>query len=134
MAMAAIALISHQSDPVAALAPFARIAHLGRLLGRIPDYIAHFVEYFCLALAVGYGFHDQWRHRLLRTLISGLLIVGVFACTDELHQAFIPKRTPDIRDFRADMLGAACSLSLQTVVRLINRLMVVFVRSSRDPI
>jgi VanZ family protein len=39
-----------------------------------------------------------------------MLIVVVYAISDELHQLFVPLRTADVRDALADVAGASIAL------------------------
>ena len=73
---------------------------------RVWDKLLHAVEYaglaffFCRAL-MGEGL--GW----LAAAIAALLLASAYGATDEWHQAFVPLRNSDIRDWLADTLGAA---------------------------
>lgn len=41
-----------------------------------------------------------------------LLAASAFGVTDEWHQSFVPGRSPDVRDWIADTLGAALAVGL----------------------
>ncbi len=99
----------------------------------MPDYAAHFAEYFCLTLAVGYALLNG-RERPAQIMLIALPLVAVFALSDELHQAFIPRRTPDTRDLLADMLGAISALGLLQLGRLVSHWLAMWVRSTHKPI
>jgi VanZ family protein len=43
-----------------------------------------------------------WRWRLV---VLGALIAFVYGGLDEIHQAFVPERSPDVLDLVADVLG-----------------------------
>ncbi len=45
--------------------------------------------------------------RDLRAAATAVLLAAAYAVTDELHQAFVPGRMPDIADWGLDVLGAA---------------------------
>jgi MYXO-CTERM domain-containing protein len=66
--------------------------------------LAHFVEYalfgalLCLALSRSMAPRDA--------LWAAVLIASAYAVTDELHQHFVPGRTPDVGDWSIDTLGA----------------------------
>jgi VanZ family protein len=70
--------------------------------------LAHFVEYFVLslllyrALRVGYG----WSARAAATAV---VIAGLYAVGDELHQWFVPGRTAAATDCLIDLSGAAAA-------------------------
>ena len=55
-----------------------------------------------------------------RVLGAVILGVSMFGAMDELHQAFVPGRTPDVRDWLADTAGAAAA-SMLTAVALARR-------------
>lgn len=131
--MSVIAFVSHQSNPMAVLAPLAIFPRLGELLVHFPDYAAHFVEYFCLTLSIGYALHRHGTDRAVRKTVTTLLVVALFALSDELHQAYIPRRTPDILDFGADMLGTFGALIVLGLSRLLNRCLELFVSNLQDP-
>src|SRR5256885_12901003 len=73
---------------------------------RIWDKLLHLTEYtglaflFCRALA-GEGL--GW----LAAGAAALLLTSMYGATDEWHQAFVPLRNADIRDWLADTAGAA---------------------------
>lgn len=47
-----------------------------------------------------------------RVLVLATLVAGLFGVTDEVHQAFVPRRSPDVRDVVADLLGALIGAGL----------------------
>lgn len=72
---------------------------------------AHFSEYALLAglLATALRHSGVTPRRAAR--LAFLLSVA-YACSDELHQAFVPGRHPDVRDVLVDALGALVGLYL----------------------
>ncbi len=80
------------------------------------DKVAHLLVYLVLgllsarALAAG-------RHRD-RTLAWVVLVAAVvaFGALDEVHQAFVPQRTPDVLDFVADAVGGSIGVALAHAV------------------
>lgn len=69
----------------------------------------HFAVYAGLGLLVvralaGYGL------RPLRAALWALLACALYGVSDELHQSFVPGRSTDIRDWGADVLGAALAI------------------------
>ncbi len=73
----------------------------------IPDYIPHFIEYVVFAGLVSAALWTTKKELPAGRLgLWAIIITGLYAVTDELHQAFIPGRTPDIRDWAVDV-GAA---------------------------
>lgn len=69
--------------------------------------------------AVVFGFLGVMVFNLLQQLRASrfnygwtVLLVAVYACTDEWHQAFVPNRYADVGDWAADVVGAVVSLAL----------------------
>lgn len=67
--------------------------------------LAHFLEYALLAvlLMAALSFGRSWSGAAL----LAIALASAFGITDEFHQAFVPLRTPDIRDWLVDTSGAA---------------------------
>jgi VanZ family protein len=78
------------------------------------DKLLHLTEYaglaflFCRALT-GEGL--GW----LAAAGAALLLTSVYGASDEWHQAFVPLRSVDVRDWLADTLGAALGAALYSV-------------------
>lgn len=61
-----------------------------------------------------------WRWALdgqTHTLALALAITALYAVSDEIHQSFVPGRTPDLVDLVCDVLGAVLGLWFWDVVR-----------------
>lgn len=71
-------------------------------LGGGLDKVAHFLAYAVLGLLLARG-GLAWRMPIGWLVLFGL----AYAVTDELHQAFVPGRSPDAADWVADALGVA---------------------------
>ncbi len=69
------------------------------------DKLLHMVEYAGLALLVGRAWIGEgtptWKAVLMAIVLSSL-----YAATDEWHQAYVPFRSSDVRDWTADTVGA----------------------------
>lgn len=50
---------------------------------------------------------DWWREK---AMILSLLISILYGISDEIHQMFVPMRTPDMMDLLADGIGAGLFL------------------------
>lgn len=91
------------------------ITHLPRLRipGRIPqsDKLAHFLAYALLALLL-WKFVATFR-RAMSARVAWLLLLGIgaYGALDEWLQSFVG-RDMDVRDWLADMAGAAAMLAL----------------------
>ncbi len=69
------------------------------------DKVVHFVIFGLMATLLA---RLRWvQHRAPFGAYAAVLLVAVFAATDELHQSFTPGRCCDIYDWLADTLGAA---------------------------
>ncbi|WP_124101234.1 VanZ family protein [Ruminococcus sp. Marseille-P6503] len=65
---------------------------------------AHFTAYFILGI-LAYN-SVKPRRRLVRFIIP-TAFAFIYACSDELHQYFVPGRSCELRDILIDTLGAA---------------------------
>ena len=69
---------------------------------------AHFLEYAGLALLVAHAVLRTWpAHRWPRLYLAAVWIAAGWGLADELHQAFVPGRSADVRDLLADLAGAS---------------------------
>jgi len=74
---------------------------------------AHLAEYAILALLVWRALHQSKNNLPAWSWpkVGGtLLVVFLYAATDEYHQSFVPTRTAQLSDVVVDMLGAASGL------------------------
>ena len=73
--------------------------------------MAHLTEYFVLSLLLFRAFNDgstdgqRWRWALVC-----LLVVALFAASDEYHQSFVAERSPSVRDVALDTVGGILGL------------------------
>lgn len=100
--------------------------------------LAHFGEYALLALLFGRALSvERWWPRLAWYSQFGLplLLVGLYALSDEFHQSFVPRREPAGRDVLIDLAGAAVALVLLALWRRARqrRLAVEVIESVREP-
>lgn len=72
------------------------------------DKLVHAVAYGLLSLAV--YFAVRWGHQRppLAAALTGTLLASLYGASDEVHQMFTPTRFPDVWDWVADTVGAAC--------------------------
>lgn len=76
--------------------------------GRFSE-VAHFTEYLVLGMLLfGALKTSGWRRAALLALVAASL----YGVTDEIHQAFVPQRTPDPMDWVIDSLGAGAGVAL----------------------
>ena len=73
----------------------------------------HFTEYAILALLAARAFRTSGRELLRqRWFWVSLLLVVVYALSDEFHQSFVPSRTASIYDSMVDSLGGVVALAI----------------------
>lgn len=71
--------------------------------------VAHFVEYAILAVLVFIALCRRDR-AVARTVAIAVVVASLYAITDEIHQAFVPGRVPDVADWGVDTAGAALAV------------------------
>jgi hypothetical protein len=69
----------------------------------------HFAEYAVLGLLVMLAL-SRGSARLRPALVA-LAVCSLYGVTDELHQAFVPGRMPDVLDWAMDTVGAAAGIA-----------------------
>jgi VanZ family protein len=78
----------------------------------VSDKLLHLLAYFGLALLVGRAVHGGLPARLSgRGVLLTLVVTVGYGVTDELHQIFVPGRSPELYDVAADAAGAAVGLA-----------------------
>ena len=81
---------------------------LNGIFGALSDFIvrkaSHFTEYFILYILL-YRAMDIKKNLGIKVFIGAILIVFLYACSDEFHQAFVPGRGPAFRDVLVDTCG-----------------------------
>ncbi|MCX6576859.1 MAG: VanZ family protein [Candidatus Aminicenantes bacterium] len=76
------------------------------------DKLAHGAAYGLLGFLLAFGFFKRLRLSL-KTKLGLVILTGVgLGILDEIHQIFVPGRTPDPLDAAADALGVALGLFL----------------------
>jgi len=96
------------------------ISHVPEELGKVPDYVLHFFEYFIMGLLANMAFRAR---PLLFSVKMACIIAALFCLTygvsDEFHQYFVKGRFASLSDIGADLTGAAVA---QLVILLIWRI------------
>ena len=74
----------------------------------ISDKIEHLLAFWVLAILLKLTLVLQDKYKKLKehSSIFTLVIIGIYAALDELHQLFIPGRSCDILDWLSDVSGA----------------------------
>jgi VanZ family protein len=72
---------------------------------------AHFTEYAILAFLAARAFRGSFHEWLRRRwFIISLLLIILYALSDEFHQSFVPSRTASIYDSMIDIAGGLAAL------------------------
>ena len=75
------------------------------LTTRVSDKILHLVEYSILAVLFVRALASEglgWRAAILVAIV----LTSLYGVSDEYHQAFVPGRLSDVRDWITDTVGA----------------------------
>lgn len=86
-----------------------------RVPGRFGN-LGHFVSYAVLA-ALLYSAARRAGSGITRGAAIAILVASLYGVTDEIHQAFVPGRIPDVADWAIDTLGAAAAAAVPLVRR-----------------
>jgi VanZ family protein len=111
--MAVIFLLSAQST-----LPTVQDNLLDAIFKKSGHALAYAMLCLLLARAVRAGQPLRWRHMVLAIAISAL-----YGASDEVHQGFVPGRTPRVFDWTVDVTGAAVGawIYTKTVHRTVHR-------------
>ena len=85
------------------------------LLDSLLKYGAHFVEYAVLAALWYRAIYSRFPHPKIQPL--ALLIVVIYALSDEFHQSFVPGRSATWQDVAVDVIGGASALLVWNIVQ-----------------
>ncbi len=73
--------------------------------------LGHWSEFFVFALLVARALRSSTNLLLrARWVLWTLLIIGVYAGADEIHQLFVPSRSGSLKDSLLDYLGGCCAV------------------------
>ena len=78
-------------------------------------FLAHYLEYAVLGWMLAASSNDDEP----AALVTALALGGAYAATDELHQAFVPRRMPDPLDLLVDIAGVITGALLHAGVRML---------------
>lgn len=82
--------------------------------------LAHFTEYFVLAVSVAVPLYVYGMRGIWLMLFAGAFCVG-FACLDEYHQSFVAGRIASKKDVFIDSCGVFCGLIVTRILGFIGR-------------
>ena len=90
------------------------------LPGGSSDKAAHFLVYGALGATLMRALaNGRIAAMNARRLLVAALVATIYGVTDEIHQYFVPPRTPDILDVAADAAGAAAgALAMMGLARM----------------
>jgi VanZ family protein len=94
------------------------------LPGPMWDKLAHLLAYAVLAILLLLPLCGGrlWEIRGV-TAATAVLLATLYGAADEVHQAFTPDRSPDVRDLVADALGATVGvLVIVLLISIVRRL------------
>ncbi len=72
---------------------------------------AHFIEYLILSFLLLRAFDNTTNLAIKTKYVFVVIIVILYAMSDEWHQSFIPTRIPSLFDIITDIMGAVVLLS-----------------------
>jgi len=93
----------------------------GDIVGlNLSDYVKHSFEYFILSLLV---YRAVSNHKVkINSEILTVILSGVYAISDEVHQLFIPGRQFSLLDILADLIGIIIAIiSYRIIKKLIQK-------------
>ena len=73
---------------------------------------AHFTEYAILGSLFFLNLRSTFKH----PLIMSIFLSFFYACTDEIHQIFVPGRSAQVRDILIDTLGASFGATITYLI------------------
>jgi VanZ family protein len=76
----------------------------------------HFLEFGVLAFLMTHAVRATWP-QARRGALAAFWLTASFGLSDELHQGFVPGRSPDVLDLGADAVGALAAILLYALVR-----------------
>jgi len=86
----------------------------GDLANFIVRKIAHFLEYLILYILLFNAVYDKLNFK--KAIVISLLGVFLYACSDEIHQLFVPGRASRLRDVIIDTSGGALGALIEYIV------------------
>lgn len=73
--------------------------------------MAHFSLFFILGFVSALSVFLA-THKYLKSFVSGIIICLIYGSLDEIHQMYVPGRTPLVRDVIIDTAGGLCGIVL----------------------
>lgn len=98
-------------------------AQTSRVVAKAEHYVrklAHFGEYFLLAVSIALPFYVYGLRGILLVLVAGIICSG-YAFFDEFHQLFVSGRSASYKDVLIDSCGALCGIIFVRIFGFIGR-------------
>lgn len=90
---------------------------MNSIFGQLANFVirkcAHFMEYMILSLLI-FNVVSLY-FNMDKVIIITIILVFVYACTDEIHQLFVPGREGAIRDVAIDTLGGITLIAIRSI-------------------
>jgi VanZ family protein len=84
--------------------------------------LGHVTEYFILGILLFPAFRSSSKELLRwRWVVYSVLVIMLYAASDEFHQSFIARRTASLRDVGIDTLGGILAQGVSILYQLIRR-------------
>lgn len=80
------------------------------------DKILHLIAYFCLGTTAAFATSVRRMRHGWFTFVEAWFLASCYGIVDELHQIFVPYRSPSIYDWFADTVGVAAGAALTLIV------------------
>ncbi|MHC1682036.1 MAG: VanZ family protein [Clostridiaceae bacterium] len=93
-------------------------SYFGNLANFAVRKAAHFSEYFILSLLLYSLFKEKYK--IHKNVCLSIVVSFVYACSDELHQYFIPGRAMMFRDVVIDTAGAIVAMGIIWIIKKLN--------------
>jgi VanZ family protein len=101
---------------MAAIFAASSMSDVPSLPGGLSDYTGHFIGYTLLAVLAIRGFaRARWNGVNGRAAWQAVVMSSLYGVTDEIHQSFVPDRTPSVADWCVDTIGACVGVGLVMV-------------------
>ena len=82
--------------------------------------LAHYTIYLLLGLSL-ISLVKEYRQLDIKAILIALIISMLYACSDEIHQLFIPGRSGEIKDVLIDSIGALSGIYIYYYLNKIRR-------------
>ena len=76
--------------------------------------VCHFAEYLILGVLLSNAI--GWRDAKGKVFLIAVALASAYGISDEVHQAFVPGRVPDLADWAIDTAGASLGAAIWTFV------------------